>query len=440
MAEQDALADRLVQNLSTRVTAVLQEVDQLARSAAERSKHIEDGRLYVDKVRLEAETALSAVRAAGQAVQVDAQSMSTSVNRVSAMLETAEKLNLQAIAHANDGQAALKQLKSDEAVAAEVATESEALLAKIKETAESAAQHSAHIEDGRGHAQSVRESIDELHAKSTKSASEAQAESDRAQQISDAMRDLLAELSATKSSGASSLTEITNLKANAESHIEATRHLAETAAEVDARIKAYESRLAEFDTKAAAHLQTIEGLLPGATSAGLASAFGMRRQHFKWPQRVWQGAFVASVLGLLGLAAWELGVAGRAEAELELARLGVSLLHRIPFALPLIWLAIYASRQAALSKHIEEDYAFKETASRSFEGYRRQLAEIEKDVAPDSPLGRFCTATLNVITTPPGLVYSKQRTDVSPVTALADSAKPIASAATQVVQAKANNK
>lgn len=42
--------------------------------------------------------------------------------------------------------------------------------------------------------------------------------------------------------------------------------------------------------------QTIEGLLPGATSAGLSSAFRERKNSFKLSIRLWASVFVASIL------------------------------------------------------------------------------------------------------------------------------------------------
>jgi len=100
--------------------------------------------------------------------------------------------------------------------------------------------------------------------------------------------------------------------------------------------------------------------------------------------------------------------------------------------LPLIWLAFHSSHKAALAQRVEEDYAFKEAVSRSFEGYRREMAEIEGKAAPESALSRFCAGVLSVITNPPGRIYEKHQLTKTPLNALAESAVPIAEAASKL--------
>ena len=197
-------------------------------------------------------------------------------------------------------------------------------------------------------------------------------------------------------------------------------------------VKGYEARLAELEIQAAERLKTIIGLLPGATSAGLAAAFNQRRAYFKWPLRVWQGTFVVCVLALLFIAWMEFGVYAKADVLLSWDKLGLSLMHRLPFALPLIWLAFHASHKAALAQRLEEDYAFKETVSASFEGYRREMADVDTKVTPDSAVSRLCSQVLTVMTDPPGRIYEKHRLNTTPLTALADSAKVLADVASKL--------
>ena len=106
----------------------------------------------------------------------------------------------------------------------------------------------------------------------------------------------------------------------------------------------------------------------------------------------------------------------------------MSLLFRLPFALPMIWLAFHSSHKAALAQRLEEDYGFKETVSRSFEGYRREMADLEGKVQPHSPLARLCSGVLGVVTDPPGRIYEKHPLNKTPLNALAESAAPIAEA------------
>jgi hypothetical protein len=100
-------------------------------------------------------------------------------------------------------------------------------------------------------------------------------------------------------------------------------------------------------------------------------------------------------------------------------------LHRLPFLLPLVWLAIHAARQTSLAMRMEEEYAFKATISTSFEGYRRQMAEVSSGMTQDSPLARLCSDTLATISAPPGQVYDKHKMDPTPGTATAESIGPL---------------
>lgn len=133
------------------------------------------------------------------------------------------------------------------------------------------------------------------------------------------------------------------------------------------------------------------------------------------------------VLALLGLA-YEFPAMAK-DAPLSWERLVASLVYRPPFALPLIWLAFHSSHRAALAQRVEEDYAFKETVSRSFEGYRREMAQLDGKVAPDSPLARLCADTSAIIARRPGLIYEKHPLTRTPLNALAESVGPIAEAA-----------
>ncbi|MFN7866206.1 MAG: hypothetical protein ACK5TX_02265, partial [Planctomyces sp.] len=191
----------------------------------------------------------------------------------------------------------------------------------------------------------------------------------------------------------------------------------------------------DLEKMAAERLMTIESLLPSAASAGLASAFNQRRMHYTWPQRVWQGVFVCCVLALMAIAALEFGFFAKASEDVTWDKLGLSLLHRLPYALPLIWLAVHASGKAAMAQRVEEDYAFKETVSRSFEGFRREMAELEGKAAPDSALSRLCSGVLTIITSPPGRIYETLPLNQTPLKLVVDSASPIANAASKLTTA-----
>jgi len=135
--------------------------------------------------------------------------------------------------------------------------------------------------------------------------------------------------------------------------------------------------------------------------------------------------FVVSVLALLVRAGLEFSLFTAEKVAMTWDRLGLSLAHRLPFALPLIWLAFHSSHNAALAQRVEEDYAFKETVSRSFEGYRREMAELEGKAQAHSPLARLCSGVLGVVTAPPGRIDENHALNRTPFDGVASAAEPV---------------
>ncbi|MBA4028075.1 MAG: hypothetical protein C0475_02850 [Planctomyces sp.] len=186
------------------------------------------------------------------------------------------------------------------------------------------------------------------------------------------------------------------------------------------KIEQEEKKYIVLNEKVESTLKQVQALLSSATDAGLASAFDRRSKKFKTPERIWQVAFVLSLFGLVALAAWQAYSYQNLDQLPDWQQVARMLAIKVPFAAPLVWLAIHAARQASLAKRLEEDYAFKATISMSFDGYRRQMAEVGKGLAADSPLATLCTNTLREIAIPPGRIYNGQRMDPNITTSIAD--------------------
>lgn len=219
-----------------------------------------------------------------------------------------------------------------------------------------------------------------------------------------------------------------------------SKTISDTATAAESKVKEYEEALQRFSDRFEESHARIESLLPGATSAGLAEAFQNRRRIFVGPQKLWQATFVLSVLALFVLAAIHfrvgqelthfLGDGSRVsktplEATAPIVAVSwsewaIDLSKRVLVALPLIWLAIHSARQANLGSRLEEEYAFKETIAKSFEGFRKQLHEIDKE-----SLREWCTATLSTLTREPQRLFDSKTKDPTPATALVEAVKAI---------------
>lgn len=69
---------------------------------------------------------------------------------------------------------------------------------------------------------------------------------------------------------------------------------------------------------------------------------------------------------------------------------------------------------------LEEDYAFKESISRSFEGYKKQMQEVD----PGSALPRLCENTISILSETPLRVYERKTSDETPANSLLDRFMP----------------
>ena len=169
-------------------------------------------------------------------------------------------------------------------------------------------------------------------------------------------------------------------------------------------------------------MKEITRLLPGATASGLAHAFDERRKAFLEPHNRGQWIFVGSVVLIVGLTLFgliEIYLNGPTPSYDELLRLWLS---RLPVAGALVWLAMHASREAALAKRLEEDYGYKAAISSSFQGFHQQMSEVGTAAATNQPLGKLCQDTLTTIASPPGRIYDRHKLIVNPTEELTDAA------------------
>ncbi len=182
----------------------------------------------------------------------------------------------------------------------------------------------------------------------------------------------------------------------------------------------HEQKVAAHSTEIQELVSRLEGLLPGATSAGLASSFNKQRERFANGQRLWLATFVACIvlLILVGLPGFFQAVGwhplGGAASDPTWNTTWRSLTMRLPIVLPLVWLGIYAGRNYMLSLRLEEDYAYKEAISAAFEGYKREMEKIGAvDRINLTPVATLCTNVLRAIAERPGRIYEGKQEDIN---------------------------
>lgn len=156
--------------------------------------------------------------------------------------------------------------------------------------------------------------------------------------------------------------------------------------ELDLRFEQLAIYETEQATRQEALFTRIESLLPGATSAGLASSYKTLKDNFEKPisnyTRAFYGAMLALLLGGLALVIdnltlWPFHIElSRAAGWEEMLR---TLLTRLPVIIPVVWFAIFSATRRSQYERLQQEYAHKEAFASSYESYKKQLQELKVD-------------------------------------------------------------
>lgn len=156
-------------------------------------------------------------------------------------------------------------------------------------------------------------------------------------------------------------------------------------ADFNARVEALKIFETEQKTKYKALNEEIETLLPGATSAGLASAYSEMKNSFEKPiqNATWLffGSLGVMILGTLVLSidniSWETGITFVTPADWD--SILRSLVYKTPFYAPVLWLAFYATKRRSEYQRLQQEYSHKEAFTKSYHNYKLQLQDLQVD-------------------------------------------------------------
>ena len=157
------------------------------------------------------------------------------------------------------------------------------------------------------------------------------------------------------------------------------------AEELDKRVKA----LVEFEDKQVVKYnalnQQIEELLPGATSAGLATAYEDMKKSFDEPIKNATFVYYFSI-GLIVVASFMFSIENIGGDHLisfvkfeNWDAVLKGLVYRLPFYGAVIWLAFVASKRRSEYQRLQQEYAHKEALAKSYDSYRTQLEALDKE-------------------------------------------------------------
>lgn len=159
---------------------------------------------------------------------------------------------------------------------------------------------------------------------------------------------------------------------------------------IDGEIANHLEKLTDFEDKQekkyTALNEQIEGLLPAATSAGLASAYETLKSECDTPIKDFTKLFYLSLLGLLicssifvidSIRIWPFSIEFvGAGTWTEVSTAG---LKKIPFVLPFLWLTVFASKRRSEQQRLRQEYAHKEALAKSYDSYKKQIEDLGEE-------------------------------------------------------------
>lgn len=128
----------------------------------------------------------------------------------------------------------------------------------------------------------------------------------------------------------------------------------------------------------------IESLLPGAASAGLASAYKQVKDSFDMPIRNSSYLFYFSI-GLLLMMSFLTGIQEISFAGIKFSAAGdwkavlTGMVHKLPYYIPVLWLAFYSTKRRSEYQRLQQEYAHKEALAKSYDSYRKQVLDLGSD-------------------------------------------------------------
>ena len=144
----------------------------------------------------------------------------------------------------------------------------------------------------------------------------------------------------------------------------------------DAEIKRINDFLKVQQEKYDAQFEQIQSLLPGATSIGLAKAFEEQKKSYGNSIIIWSIVFVLTMVGMISFGIYYIVQIAKV-TDLDVSKALIAIVNKLPFFVPAVWLAIYASKQQSQNKRLQQEYAFKETFAKSYDGQKTQLEKLD---------------------------------------------------------------
>jgi hypothetical protein len=163
-------------------------------------------------------------------------------------------------------------------------------------------------------------------------------------------------------------------------------------------------------------LKSIEKLLPGATSAGLASSYGSLKESFdkiiKNNTYIFYGILTILVITSGGFYYKEFIDIS------DFQKLLPNFLYKLSFFAPLIWLAFFASKRRSEAQRLQQEYAHKEAITKSYESFKQQIENLGQK--NEALMSKLLDTAISAIAYNASTTLDKKHGDKMPIHELLD--------------------
>jgi len=163
--------------------------------------------------------------------------------------------------------------------------------------------------------------------------------------------------------------------------------------------------VAEHTKKYEALEKQINGLLPGATSVGLALEFSSKRGDFNKQTKFWNKFFIGTMAVIFVFGVY-----------LIVKDINIDTAHIFkysPLYISVVWLALFASKRRNESMRLEQEYLHKETLAKSYTSYKEQIESLGEE-EKNQLLQKLLESTTATISQNPNHVLDKNTTEHHP--------------------------
>jgi hypothetical protein len=173
-------------------------------------------------------------------------------------------------------------------------------------------------------------------------------------------------------------------------------------------------------------LEEIEGLLPGAVSAGLASAYKQVKDSFEKPLKRNSNIFYFSLLSLFIVSFFMITKEFTIfplqiifeDVLSEPTKMLSLFFYKLPLIIPIIWLAVYSSKRRSEIQRLYQEYTHKEAIAKSYQGFKKQISELQES---DDLMKKLLDTAISAIADNASSTLDKKHDEKTPTSEIVNS-------------------